>query len=389
MFFIAAASMPPPVVSFFPFLHSFAIPSRGNAARIGKVFAAPLADYSSLVKISPSLVEPYRPPGMAGGIEPCLLEVSDVDRVSALLVECLGSGEMFLGGGEGDAQFSGFERKLLQAPVGVWNAYARSANRFETSLGLRVRSGDRLDEFSPTPIEKSFGPLSIEVTPALPSFDLMGRASLVLVMLAKPNSKMNEGDFSSSNDIVGSFYSTAYDSDSGGDEEGGEGGKEDFVLVGAAELAMQPPDGVLPSNFPQLFEGLGLVDSRRSQEEIELPPLCCPYICNVAVSPGWRRRGVGTRLVELCEAFAKDQWGQDVVYLHVEKTNQAAFELYENMGYRPCAGKKNKEENKGSLPQGAGSGDLSSRTFSLTQIATGLFDGAQSKVTYMQKYLRS
>ena len=60
------------------------------------------------------------------------------------------------------------------------------------------------------------------------------------------------------------------------------------------------------------------------------------YISNVAVSPDWRRQGIGsaliTRLCELCESL-----GLSFVTLEVRAGNTPAIALYEKHGFR-CVG---------------------------------------------------
>ena len=161
---------------------------------------------------------------------------------------CLGSGEIFLGD-----SFEGFERAIFGGILGGWNAFARAANKFETALGLRVRCRDRL-QFSAGAASGMGGP----------KFGVLGGASLVVVM-----------------------------------RDRGTG-----ALVAAAELALQPPDGALPSNFPSPWGG-GNMGGDTGGSCFGL----YPYLCNVAVAPSARRRGLGGRLCRLCEQLAKEQWG--------------------------------------------------------------------------------
>ena len=104
-------------------------------------------------------------------------------------------------------------------------------------------------------------------------------------------------------------------------------------VVGSAELALQPCDGQLPSNFPSLL-GAGAAP-------IEL----FPYLCNVAVTPAARRRGVAQRLVEICEEVAVRHWEYECMYLHVSSGNEAAVKLYLNAGFKPAP-----DNDKGASP---------------------------------------
>jgi ribosomal protein S18 acetylase RimI-like enzyme len=58
--------------------------------------------------------------------------------------------------------------------------------------------------------------------------------------------------------------------------------------------------------------------------------LGCPYIAVIAVVPGLRGRGVGTRILEFAEAHFS---GSRHVYLCVSAFNTRARRLYERCGY--------------------------------------------------------
>jgi ribosomal protein S18 acetylase RimI-like enzyme len=98
------------------------------------------------------------------------------------------------------------------------------------------------------------------------------------------------------------------------------------AVVGAAELALQPCDGELPTNF-----NLPFTAAATAAGSVE----CFPYLCNLAVAPAARRRGVAKRLVRICEEIAMRQWDHDCMYLHVGSGNAAAVALYENSGFVP------------------------------------------------------
>jgi ribosomal protein S18 acetylase RimI-like enzyme len=57
-----------------------------------------------------------------------------------------------------------------------------------------------------------------------------------------------------------------------------------------------------------------------------------PYISNLAVDESWRKRGVGRRLMEACEAEAA-RWGEESVWLEVSLSNGAARSFYDSLGY--------------------------------------------------------
>ena len=130
-------------------------------------------------------------------------------------------------------------------------------------------------------------------------------------------------------------------------------------LVAVAEVALQAPDGLLPSNLPELPW------VRRGEPR--------PYICNVAVAASARRQGVGRDVVRLCEQIARFQWGFEEVYLHVDPMNNPAVRLYLSMGF---------------LVQNMGI-DLSQDTSAAVSSSDrqGLLSWGQDRVCFMRKQL--
>jgi ribosomal protein S18 acetylase RimI-like enzyme len=58
-----------------------------------------------------------------------------------------------------------------------------------------------------------------------------------------------------------------------------------------------------------------------------------PYISNFAVSPNYRRQGIGHQLLQRCEQIAQE-WNCYHLSLHVLENNQAAKALYFARGYQ-------------------------------------------------------
>ena len=80
------------------------------------------------------------------------------------------------------------------------------------------------------------------------------------------------------------------------------------------------------------------------------PPPICGYICvwlvaeemhvnNIAVSPRWRRRGIGGALLEAALEQGRLR-GARRAFLEVRASNQAAQELYRQFGFEPAAVRK-------------------------------------------------
>ena len=71
------------------------------------------------------------------------------------------------------------------------------------------------------------------------------------------------------------------------------------------------------------------VDGRKSMR-YDAPPR--PYLSDLAVKSDWRRMGVATSLIEMCEVRAREI-GHKSLYLRVEQSNEAALRMYSDLGY--------------------------------------------------------
>lgn len=56
------------------------------------------------------------------------------------------------------------------------------------------------------------------------------------------------------------------------------------------------------------------------------------YLDDLAVTKQYRNQGIGTKLIRNAESYAKDIHIPAICF-HVEKTNTAAFRLYQRLGY--------------------------------------------------------
>eukprot|EP01041_Mallomonas_annulata_P010191 gene10191-21238_t len=59
-----------------------------------------------------------------------------------------------------------------------------------------------------------------------------------------------------------------------------------------------------------------------------------PYLCNLLVSPKYRKKGLGTLLIKACESKAL-LWGHNDIYLHTETTVMPALSLYIKNEFEP------------------------------------------------------
>ena len=101
--------------------------------------------------------------------------------------------------------------------------------------------------------------------------------------------------------------------------------------VAGIELRLREVDGCAPSPL------LSLENMRRAVDRPR-PVLASPrpYVSNLCVSKRCRRRGVAKALLSAAEFLSgPDVWGYDSLFIHVQKENEAALDLYTQAGYKP------------------------------------------------------
>ena len=57
-----------------------------------------------------------------------------------------------------------------------------------------------------------------------------------------------------------------------------------------------------------------------------------PYICNLLVSPNYRRRGYAKKLLASCEDWSIES-GYSAVNLHVNRDDESAYKLYKSLDF--------------------------------------------------------
>ncbi len=101
-------------------------------------------------------------------------------------------------------------------------------------------------------------------------------------------------------------------------------------------------DEITPTK-PRTIVGFVDIDARPCRPEIRLPR---PYLSDLAVHPGYRRRGIAKALVEACEDFCRNIPRQEL-YIRVEESNQAAMDMYmEKLQYRSQGIEVTREKNR-------------------------------------------
>jgi ribosomal protein S18 acetylase RimI-like enzyme len=105
-------------------------------------------------------------------------------------------------------------------------------------------------------------------------------------------------------------------------------------LRGALEAILQGDDSELfVAQAASRLAGLVEIYLRQDPEEVTLVPHRYAELQSLMVLPAFRRRGVGTRLVEAARRWAREN-GAAEIRLGVWEFNEAAREFYEALGFR-------------------------------------------------------
>ena len=123
-----------------------------------------------------------------------------------------------------------------------------------------------------------------------------------------------------------------------------DAGSQHFVALSdddgllAAPDAPYPPEWEVAQYSERDLSFIGSVEISTREFKLPTHSLCDGvYISHMAVADGCRRRGIGKQLLRAAQAEIAQRGGFDGVWLHVEKTNDAAIRLYEQAGFNRCA----------------------------------------------------
>ena len=218
-----------------------------------------------------------------------VVEEDDLPDISRLTVDAFGAATVTLSG-----ELNEFERALIGPTVGLWNAYTDIFAYTEVLTGLRARLGDRLKEASVSL------PIIAEAKDRSDSHRIASAPSIVLAV-ARPRPSGN------------------------------------YVKVepiATVELRLQPTDAKIPFSQPWLDDierkAAKVFRMRFPAMDKELQP----YLSNLCVAQNARGKKIGKALVRCVESIAKNAWGYEKLYLHVDLENTAAVTLYKSEGYQ-------------------------------------------------------
>ena len=120
------------------------------------------------------------------------------------------------------------------------------------------------------------------------------------------------------------------DGDSGGD--GGPSNQSNWILS-LLERALADESNAIET---RRVVGAVTIDGNHRMKNRRVDRNRHAYIANLAVHPGYRRRGIAERLMMEAEARARE-FGCRWVVLHVDERNVAGRRLYAKLGYRTVA----------------------------------------------------
>lgn len=206
-----------------------------------------------------------------------LLDINDLSRAVDLVTECFYKPRFKLNTDD----MTSIEKYIWQSVFGAYNNIDKFEFNWNNKWGIRSRGGHRLK---------------------YPSLELSKDA---FILIATPSISLNQRD--STNSTTSHFL-------------------DKHEIAGMIEISLEDPNGKLADAIPSPLRGT-------------TPPLSDePYLCNLCVSPNFRRQGLGTVLCKLAEDLVSMHWSKKKMYLHVETDNTPAKLLYVNMGYTVTKG---------------------------------------------------
>ena len=234
----------------------------------------------------------------SGRYELGLVEEEELPYLCKFVVTAFGAEAIQL-----SSDINSFERMLLNPAAEFLNGYSGLVAFAEVFSGTKQRLADRFRK-NPSLVHIS--------APALKGLSReerirkVERESLVLV-LARPTNDADDTNIKS------------------------------IEVIASIELRLQPCDAKIPFSIPWLdrverrigsLVGLGNMDDAAGSNDLQ------PYLSNLCVDEKFRGQKIGRGLVRCIENVAKNSWGYNRIYLHVDEDNMAALNLYKSEGYR-------------------------------------------------------
>lgn len=234
--------------------------------------------------------------------EPFVLSVAvedDLPGISQLTINAFGADAISLG-----KHLSPIELALMSPGVDAFNAYSNVVAYTEVLSGLRQRMRNKIGEGVKME-DLLVGPpvMSINDTEA----ESVAAKSSVILALGRRK----------------------------------EGSSTEIEAIATVELRLQPTDAKIPFSEPW-FDKIERSLARGLRMDVQPKDMHLqPYLCNLCVDESARGRQIGKAMCRLVEKIAKDAWGYEKIYLHVDLENVAALNLYKREGYEDVGSRWN------------------------------------------------
>jgi ribosomal protein S18 acetylase RimI-like enzyme len=233
-------------------------------------------------------------------------EEDDLPNISQLTINAFGADAITLG-----TELSPLEKSLLNPGIGAFNAYSGMVAYKEVLSGLRQRMRDRLN---PENIDELLAPPPVMNIDDVAAKDVAAKSSVILVLGREKEVTESWGRNVNSKEIE---------------------------AIATVELRLQPTDAKIPFSepwFDRIERALAKflkMDVKPKDRHLQ------PYLSNLCVDESVRGRQIGKAMCRVVERIAKDAWGYEKLYLHVDLENIAALNLYKKENYQDVGSRWN------------------------------------------------
>jgi len=226
-------------------------------------------------------------------------EEDDLPDISQLTINAFGADAICL-----SKDLSPLELALMSPGVGAFNAYSGLVAYTEVLSGLRQRMRNKIGEGVEMEDLLAAPPvMNINDTEAE---DVAAKSSVILALGRRK-----------------------------------EGSSTEIEAIATVELRLQPTDAKIPISEPW-FDKIERSVAKALRMDVQPKDMHLqPYLSNLCVDESARGRQIGKAMCRCVEKIAKDSWGYEKIYLHVDLENVAALNLYKSEGYEDVGSRWN------------------------------------------------
>lgn len=230
----------------------------------------------------------------------CVAEEDDLPSISQLTIDAFGADAITL-----SKDLSPLEQSLINPGVSAFNAYSNLVAFTDVLSGLRQRMKHRIGNSNDGNKDHLLNAPPVKSVNDVDAKDVAAKSSVILALAReKPDGN-------------------------------------DIEAIATVELRLQPTDCKIPFSqpwFDQVERSLAtMLNMNVEPKDLNLQP----YLSNLCVDESARGRQIGKAMVRCVEKIAKDAWGYEKIYLHVDLENVAALNLYKTEGYEDVGARWN------------------------------------------------